>query len=70
MIMSFYPQIHQVFQFHISQYSLIQKISLVYIFSPVHKMKLVEVIRTKETSLQTISKVFDFITQIKKSYFS
>ena len=29
-------------------------------------MKLVEVIRTKETSLQTIAKVFDFITQIKK----
>tara|TARA_B100001287_G_scaffold53368_1_gene42093 strand:- start:470 stop:1744 length:1275 start_codon:yes stop_codon:yes gene_type:complete len=38
----------------------------IHFFSPVHKMKLVEVIRTKETSLQTISKVFDFITQIKK----
>ena len=35
-------------------------------FSPVHKMKLVEVIKTKETSLRTISKIFDFITQIKK----
>tara|TARA_B100000925_G_scaffold241986_1_gene191357 strand:- start:312 stop:1079 length:768 start_codon:yes stop_codon:yes gene_type:complete len=29
-------------------------------------MKLVEVIRTKETSLHTIAKVFDFITQIEK----
>ena len=38
----------------------------IHFFSPVHKMKLVEVIRTRETSLQTISKVFDFITQIKK----
>ena len=38
----------------------------IHFFSPVHKMKLVEVIRTKETSLQTISKVFDFIIQIKK----
>ena len=38
----------------------------IHFFSPVHKMKLVEVIRTKETSLQTIAKVFDFITQIKK----
>ena len=38
----------------------------IHFFSPVHKMKLVEVIRTKETSLQTISKVIDFITQIKK----
>ncbi len=38
----------------------------IHFFSPVHKMKLVEVIRTKETSSQTISKVFDFITQIKK----
>ena len=38
----------------------------IHFFSPVHKMKLVEVIRTKETSLQTIAKVFDFILQIKK----
>ena len=38
----------------------------IHFFSPVHKMNLVEVIRTKETSLRTISKVFDFITQIKK----
>ncbi len=38
----------------------------IHFFSPVHKMKLVEVIRTKETSLQTIAKVFDFITKIKK----
>ena len=38
----------------------------IHFFSPVHKMKLVEVIRTKETSLHTIAKVFDFITQIKK----
>jgi len=38
----------------------------IHFFSPVHKMKLVEVIIAKETSLQTISKVFDFITQIKK----
>ena len=38
----------------------------IHFFSPVHKMKLVEIIRIKETSLQTIAKVFDFITQIKK----
>lgn len=38
----------------------------IHFFSPVHKMKLVEVIKTKETSLRTISKTFDFITQIKK----
>ena len=38
----------------------------IHFFSPVHKMKLVEVIIAKETSLQTIAKVFDFITQIKK----
>ena len=38
----------------------------IHFFSPVHKMKLVEVIRTKETSLHTIAKVFDFVTQIKK----
>ena len=38
----------------------------IHFFSPVHKMKLVEVIIAKETSLPTISKVFDFITQIKK----
>ena len=38
----------------------------IHFFSPVHKMKLVEVIKTKETSLQTISKAFDFINQIKK----
>ena len=38
----------------------------IHFFSPVHKMKLVEVIKTKETSLRTISKIFDFITQIKK----
>ena len=38
----------------------------IHFFSPVYKMKLVEVIIAKETSLQTIAKVFDFITQIKK----
>ena len=38
----------------------------IHFFSPVHKMKLVELIKTKETSLQTISKAFDFINQIKK----
>ena len=38
----------------------------IHFFSPVHKMKLVEVIIAKKTSLQTIAKVFDFITQIKK----
>ena len=38
----------------------------IHFFSPAHKMKLVEVIIAKETSLQTIAKVFDFITQIKK----
>ena len=38
----------------------------IHFFSPVHKMKLVEVIIAKETSSQTIAKVFDFITQIKK----
>ena len=38
----------------------------IHFFSPAHKMKLVEVIIAKKTSLQTIAKVFDFITQIKK----
>ena len=38
----------------------------IHFFSPVHKMELVEVIRTKETSLHTVAKVFDFITKIKK----
>ena len=38
----------------------------IHFFSPVHKMKLVEIIKTKDTSSQTIAKVFDFISQIKK----
>ena len=38
----------------------------IHFFSPVHKMKLVEIIKTKNTSSQTIAKVFDFISQIKK----
>ena len=38
----------------------------IHFFSPVHKMELVEIIKTKDTSSQTIAKVFDFISQIKK----
>ena len=38
----------------------------IHFFSPVHKMKLVEIIKTKDTSSQTIAKVFDFISQIQK----
>ena len=38
----------------------------IHFFSPVHKMKLVEIIKTKETNIITLAKAFDFITMIKK----
>ena len=38
----------------------------IHFFSPVHKMKLVEIINSKETSTLTLAKAFDFIKIIKK----
>ena len=38
----------------------------IHFFSPVHKMKLVEIIMGKNTSQKTLAKAFDFILQIKK----
>jgi len=38
----------------------------IHFFSPVHKMKLVEIIKGKNTSQETLAKAFDFILQIKK----
>ena len=38
----------------------------IHFFSPVHKMKLVEIINSKETSTLTLTKAFDFIKIIKK----
>ena len=38
----------------------------IHFFSPVHKMKLVEIINSKETSALTLAKAFDFIKIIKK----
>ena len=38
----------------------------IHFFSPVHKMKLVEIINSNETSTQTLAKAFDFIKIIKK----
>ncbi len=38
----------------------------IHFFSPVHKMKLVEIINSKETSSLTLAKAFDFIKLIKK----
>ena len=38
----------------------------IHFFSPVHKMKLVEIIKGKNTSQKTLAKAFDFILQIKK----
>ncbi|MCP5096913.1 MAG: 3-hydroxyacyl-CoA dehydrogenase [Chloroflexi bacterium] len=35
-------------------------------FSPVHKMKLVEIISGKETSPETLAKAFDYVLQIRK----
>ena len=36
-------------------------------FSPVHKMKLVEIIKGEKTSPETLAKAFDFVLKIKKS---
>ncbi|MCA9927239.1 MAG: enoyl-CoA hydratase/isomerase family protein [Anaerolineales bacterium] len=36
-------------------------------FSPVHKMKLVEIIRGQETSPETLAKAFDYVLQIRKT---
>ena len=38
----------------------------IHFFSPVHKMKLVEIIKGRNTSNETLAKAFDFILQIKK----
>ena len=38
----------------------------IHFFSPVHKMKLVEIIKGKNTSNKTLAKAFDFILKIKK----
>ena len=38
----------------------------IHFFSPVHKMKLVEIIKSKETNILTLAKAFDFVTMIKK----
>ena len=38
----------------------------IHFFSPVHKMKLVEIINSKKTSSLTLAKAFDFIKLIKK----
>ena len=38
----------------------------IHFFSPVQKMKLVEIIKGKNTSQETLAKAFDFILQIKK----
>ena len=41
----------------------------IHFFSPVHKMKLVEVIRTKETSLQLLQKYLILLLKLKKFLF-
>ena len=38
----------------------------IHFFSPVHKMKLVEIIKGKMTSPQTLAKAFDYVLKIKK----
>ena len=38
----------------------------IHFFSPVHKMKLVEIIKGRNTSNETLAKAFDFILQLKK----
>ena len=38
----------------------------IHFFSPVHKMKLVEIIKGKKTNLETIDKAVEFVTQISK----
>ena len=38
----------------------------IHFFSPVHKMKLVEIIKGEKTSPETLAKAFDFVLKIKK----
>ena len=38
----------------------------IHFFSPVHKMKLVEIIKGEKTSTKTLAKAFDFVKKIKK----
>jgi len=38
----------------------------IHFFSPVHKMKLVEIIKGEKTSQDTLAKAFDFVLKIKK----
>ena len=38
----------------------------IHFFSPVHKMKLVEIIRGEKTSPETLAKAFDFVLKIRK----
>lgn len=39
----------------------------IHFFSPVHKMKLVEIIVGKETSARTLAKAFDYVLKIRKT---
>jgi 3-hydroxyacyl-CoA dehydrogenase/enoyl-CoA hydratase/3-hydroxybutyryl-CoA epimerase len=39
----------------------------IHFFSPVHKMKLVEIIRGQQTSDQALAKAFDYVLQIRKT---
>jgi 3-hydroxyacyl-CoA dehydrogenase/enoyl-CoA hydratase/3-hydroxybutyryl-CoA epimerase len=39
----------------------------IHFFSPVHKMRLVEIIRGQQTSDQTLAKAFDYVLQIGKT---
>ncbi len=38
----------------------------IHFFSPVHKMKLVEIIKGKKTTPETLAKAFDFVLKLKK----
>jgi 3-hydroxyacyl-CoA dehydrogenase len=38
----------------------------IHFFSPVHKMKLVEIIKGEKTSTETLAKAFDFVLRIRK----